>query len=73
MTLKTIDYQEEFSGYGRVRALLDTVVSSEVQGVVVEVSPDLEAGSAIKKGTVLIKIDDRDYQEALGRHKATSR
>ncbi len=65
------DYQETLSGYGRVRAMLQTVVSAEIQGVVQDVSPQLEIGAHVEKGTVLVRIGDADYQEAKGRHLAS--
>ncbi|MFT7618131.1 MAG: RND family efflux transporter MFP subunit [Planctomycetota bacterium] len=71
LTLERQDYQEKLQGYGRVRALRQTVVSAEIQGLVRKISPSLEAGAHVEAGTVLVSIDDRDYRESLGRHQAT--
>ncbi len=71
LRLKKQDYREILRGYGRCRAMLRTVVSSEVQGVVLKVAPELEAGARVRKGVVLVEIDESDYRETLARKQAT--
>jgi multidrug efflux pump subunit AcrA (membrane-fusion protein) len=44
---------------------------AEVRGRVTEIHPDLASGAFIKKDTVLVKIDERDYELALAANRAT--
>lgn len=50
---------------GTVAPRTETTLVSEVSGKIMEVSPALDAGAFFRKGDVLLKIDDRDYQTAL--------
>jgi RND family efflux transporter MFP subunit len=59
------DYRYEFIGYGSVKPSTEIAVSSELKGHVVFESPELSEGNFVKKGTVLLKIDDIDYRLAL--------
>lgn len=71
LNLTLQDYRENLVGYGRARAIRQTVVSSEVQGLVRTLAPTLAAGGHVPSDQTLVTIDDRDYRETLGRHKAT--
>ncbi len=48
-----------------------TTLVSEVSGLITAVSPDFLAGGFFKKGDVLVKIDDRNYQADLKRAEAS--
>ncbi|MEM6884097.1 MAG: efflux RND transporter periplasmic adaptor subunit, partial [Verrucomicrobiota bacterium] len=50
---------------GTVEPRTETTLVSEVAGKVLEVSAAMDAGAFFRKGDVLLKIDDRDYQTAL--------
>jgi len=59
------DYRETLTGYGRARAMRRTTVAAEVAGLVMRVSPDLEAGNAVEPGVPLVWLDDRDLKDAV--------
>jgi RND family efflux transporter MFP subunit len=59
------DYQERLVGYGRARALRKTLVAAEVAGIVRSLAPELQAGVAVQAGVELVRLDDRDLQEAV--------
>jgi len=50
---------------GLVRALEHSQISSEVAGRVVWISPEALEGAFIAPGTPLLRLDDRDYRQAL--------
>jgi len=74
------DYQEVLRGFGRALPLRRAEVVAEVAGVVREISPLLEAGTAILSaaGTdgaaaqppVLVRLDERDLADMLARTEA---
>ncbi len=55
---------------GTVTPLQQTVMLSEVQGRVIEVSDKFLVGGFAQQGEVLLRIDPRDYQAALLRAQA---
>jgi RND family efflux transporter MFP subunit len=55
---------------GSVSPRTETIMSSEVAGQIVEVSPAFISGGFFKKGDVLVRIDPRNYQSALKRARA---
>lgn len=50
---------------GRVVPDRDIILQAEVSGSVLEMHPDFRPGGIIKKGEVLLRIEDVDYQLAL--------
>ncbi|MES2980811.1 MAG: efflux RND transporter periplasmic adaptor subunit [Verrucomicrobiota bacterium] len=50
---------------GVVESLRETSLATEVQGRVVEISPNFKRGGRVKEGEVLVKLDPADYQSAL--------
>ncbi|MCA9652264.1 MAG: efflux RND transporter periplasmic adaptor subunit [Myxococcales bacterium] len=50
------------TGYGVVEAREEWQMVAEVSGRVVEIGPQLEEGSFVEAGTMLIKIDPGDYE-----------
>ena len=58
-------YRENLSGYGKARAMRRTSVAAEVTGLVLKISPRLEAGSAVAAGEALVWLDDRDLKDAV--------
>ena len=55
---------------GHVQPGAITGITAEVEGRIVEVSPNFVKGGFARSGEVLLKIDDSDYQTALRRAKA---
>ncbi len=50
---------------GVVRPLNQTILTSEVTGEVIELSPDFQTGKRLKKGAFLLQIESSDYEAAL--------
>ena len=64
------DWQVTVSGTGTVQAAQEISVVQQVSGEVLYVSDFMVAGGFFKKGEVLLKIDDTDYQLSLEQAKA---
>ncbi len=64
-SLKRENFQERFPGYAKARSMQQTDVSAEVTGLVVWVSEKLKVGQEVEEGEVLVRLDDRDFQEAI--------
>jgi RND family efflux transporter MFP subunit len=60
-----------FRSYGRINAKEHTRLVGEVQGKIDFISDNFNSGSIVKKGELLIKIDDADYQVAVLRAEAS--
>ncbi len=60
----------EIIGYGLVQPDLDLQAKAEVTGRVTYMHPQLKKGEIFKKDTLLIKIDDKDYQLQLKQAEA---
>ena len=58
---------------GTVRPRTETVLSSEVSGAIVEISPKFIAGGVFGKGEVLMRIDPTNYTVAVDQAKALVR
>ncbi len=56
---------------GSVEPRMESDLVAEVAGRVVEVAGALQAGGVVAAGDVLVRIDDRDYRNALARARAT--
>lgn len=61
---------EQYIGYGTVATRRKARISSEVSGRVVEVVGRVRAGSVVRSGQVLVRIDDREYLQQLRRAEA---
>ncbi|VUD47124.1 p-hydroxybenzoic acid efflux pump subunit AaeA [Thalassocella blandensis] len=55
---------------GRVAPHTRTILISEVMGLVTEVSQDFVSGGFVKKGQLLVKLDDRNYRAAVKQAEA---
>ncbi len=71
-----IDLQEysvrpEIKGYGAVQPELAADIRTEVSGRVVYLNPELKKGEILPAGTMVIKIDDKDYRLALAKAEAS--
>ncbi len=65
--LSFTDVQERFEGYGNARADVDVRLAAEVGGVITHVGVDVRNGAAIRQGTLLIQIDDREHLQWLAK------
>ena len=68
--IRAQEVTERFAGYGT--ALPDRTVNlaAEVASTVIELVDDIEAGSVVREGQVLARLDDREYRYALDRAEA---
>lgn len=64
-TTQASTYQAQVIGYGETKPRYELDLASEVSGQVEWVSDSFEAGRTVSKGTVLAKVDDVSYQQAL--------
>lgn len=60
-----------FRSYGRINAKEHTRLVGEVQGKINFISDNFNSGSIVRKGELLIKIDDADHQVAVLRAEAS--
>jgi len=58
---KQYSLKPEIIGFGTIEPDLDLQAKAEVTGRVVYIHPRLKKGEIFKKGTLLLKIDDKDY------------
>jgi multidrug resistance efflux pump len=64
------DVAERFVGYGTAQPDRVANLAAEVAATVVELVGDIEAGSAVRREQLLIRLDDREYRYALARAEA---
>jgi len=55
----------EIHSQGTVRPRTETVLSSEVSGTIVSISPKFVAGGVFQSGEILLRIDPTNYEVAL--------
>lgn len=65
MVVSKANHKVEIRTDGVVESLRETALAAEVQGRVVEISPNFKRGGRVKQGEVLMKLDKADYQAAL--------
>tara|TARA_Y100000768_G_scaffold164452_1_gene123065 strand:+ start:1184 stop:2296 length:1113 start_codon:yes stop_codon:yes gene_type:complete len=68
--LKKEDVQIPVVSQGMVLPLTETMLSAEISGEIIEISPKFVAGGIFKKGETLIKIDPKIYEVAYKQAKA---
>lgn len=70
ITLEVSSATFEIGSQGTVRPRTQTVLSSEVSGSIVDISPKFIAGGVFKKNEVLMRIDPTNYTVAVDRADA---
>jgi len=68
--LSPMQYQFELSSFGTVQPRTQTLLVSQVSGVITEVNHTFKDGGFFSRDEILIQIDDRDYQAAAKVAKA---
>lgn len=63
-TVMPQSYQFTLSSFGTVQPRTQTLLVSQVTGMIVEVNPIFRDGGFFARDEILIRIDDRDYQAA---------
>ncbi|BDS05013.1 membrane protein [Oceaniferula spumae] len=69
-TVPLADHQPPVLSYGTVQSYFETTLTPQVTGQIVEVSPKFRVGEMVKKGDLLARLDDTDYQSALATQQA---
>lgn len=64
-SVKVGNYQPEIIGFGEVKPVHDLKLSSEVTGRVDMISTNFEVGKIIREGTVIARLDQTNYIQAL--------
>ena len=70
ITLKKENIKISIDSQGMVTPLIETILSAEVSGTIVEISPKFLAGGVFKEGEILMRIDPTIYIVALDQAKA---
>lgn len=65
ITVRPLDFQLEAHGYGVTRAANSWQAVANVPGRVVERHPNLESGTLMRKGTLLLALDPSRYKLAI--------
>jgi multidrug resistance efflux pump len=63
------NFVEQIAVQGTARALVTSRIASQVQGDIMEKDPTIESGKFVKKGTKLLKVDQRKYQFEVDRRR----
>ena len=71
LTAKYEGIQVKIAAQGTVIPRTQTILVSEVSGLITEVSPAFVAGGFFNKGDVLVSIDDRNYLAEVKRAEAS--
>lgn len=70
MQLETMSTQFHIDSQGTIRPRTETVLSAEISGTVVEISPKFVAGGVFRNGETLIRIDPTDYRVDVNKAEA---
>ncbi|MEC9415389.1 MAG: efflux RND transporter periplasmic adaptor subunit [Pseudomonadota bacterium] len=70
LVLRREEVQMSIQSQGMVTPLIETILSAEVSGTIVEISPKFLSGGVFKKGEMLMRIDPTTYIVALEQAKA---
>lgn len=70
LTLETMAVNFEVRSQGTVRPQTETVLSAEVSGTIVKISPKFVAGGVFQKSETLMRIDPTNYKVALDQAEA---
>lgn len=71
MTLEAYDTNFRIASQGTVKPRTETVLSAEISGAIVGISPKFIAGGVFANGEELLRIDPTNYAVAVDRAKAT--
>lgn len=70
MQIEAVNFQPHVVGLGAIEPAQEVTVSSEVSGQIAWVHPDLQNGRIIEADTVVIRVDDVDFQLSLNQAQA---
>lgn len=64
------DHRPPVQSFGTVQSYFETSLTAQVSGQIIEVAPKFRVGERVKKGQLLVRLDDTDYQSALATQQA---
>jgi RND family efflux transporter MFP subunit len=70
-TLEAFDADFRIASQGTVKPRTETILSAEISGAIISISPKFVAGGVFAKGEELMRIDPTNYAAAVDRAKAT--
>jgi len=70
-TLEAFDEDFRIASQGTVSPLTETVLSAEVSGAIISISPKFISGGVFARGEELMRIDPTNYAAAVDRAEAT--
>lgn len=70
-TLEAFDADFRIASQGTVRPRTETILSAEISGAIISISPKFIAGGVFAKGEELMRIDPTNYAAAVDRAEAT--
>ena len=71
LTVTDATYNASISGYGETQTHYSLTLTAQTSGEVIKQSAQLETGYQVKKGEVLVQLEDSDYQSAVADAKST--
>lgn len=63
-------YRPPVRTFGTVRPTFETTLTAQVPGRIVEVNPLFRVGNQVPEGTILVTLDQTDYQAAIATQEA---
>lgn len=70
LTVTGATYNASIRGYGEAQTHYSLTLTAQTSGQVVKQSAQLESGRQLKKGDVLLQLEDSDYQSAVADAKS---
>lgn len=70
LTVRKRDITIEIPSQGRVAPRVKTILTTEISGNVIAVSDEFVNGGFVRKGQLLLRLDDRNYRAAVKRAEA---
>ena len=71
LELQNYDANFRISSQGSLQPRTETVLSAEISGAIVDISPKFVAGGVFQAGEQLLRIDPTNYEVAVSRAEAT--
>jgi RND family efflux transporter MFP subunit len=65
ISVSTGSYNAQITGYGSVSPHFELTLTARVAGQVKALSSTFETGKLVKKGEVIVRLDDTEYEDAL--------
>lgn len=63
-------HQPVIDSYGNTRAYSTSILSSQVSGQILSISPNFQAGKSVKEDEILVQIDPADYEAIVSQRNS---